>query len=306
MIPSLLGFPCLCLARLMLAALLVFCWCRSADAQTRDVLLVYGAASIKNGLDDANAQYERGQTHGKIFVYYGGSPALAKEIENGAPADVFISADLDWMDYLAERRLIKPDTRTNLLGNKLVLIAAKESSLSLTIGPDFPLARALGGGRLAMADPGSVPAGKYGKASLEALGVWASVANRIVPTRDVREAMQLVSDGDAPLGIVYQTDAAADKRVRIVGAFPDGTHPPIVYPLAVVASSISKEAAPYLQYLRSPAAASAFKKQGFVVLPLSPSTVEPKHIDFPASSPAVRLASPTMARAVKGWRISGS
>ena len=261
----------LCLARAILAALLVLCWCWSADAQTRDALLVFGAASIKNALDDANAQYERGQVRRQIYVYYGGSPALAKEIENGAPADVFISADVDWMDYLADRNLIKPDTRTNFLGNKLVLIASKESNLSLTIGPNFPLARALGNRRLAMADPGSVPAGKYGKASLEALGVWASVADRIVPTRDVREALQLVSDGDTPLGVVYQTDAAADKRVRIVGAFPDGTHPPIVYPLAVVASSISKGVAPYLQYLRSSAAAPAFEKQVFVVLPLFPS-----------------------------------
>jgi molybdate transport system substrate-binding protein len=248
----------------------VFCWCWSADAQNRDVVLVYGAASIKNALDDDDAQYEREQTHGKVFAYYGGSSALAKEIENGAPADLFISADPDWMNYLAERKLIRTDTRTNFLGNKLVLIASKENNLSVTIGPNFPLARALGGGRLAMADPGSVPAGRYGKASLEALGVWASVANRIVPTQDVREALQVVSDGDAPLGIVYQTDAAVDKRVRIVGAFPDGTHPPIIYPLAIVASSISKEVASYVQYLRSPAAAPAFQKRGFVVLPLSP------------------------------------
>jgi molybdate transport system substrate-binding protein len=294
MIHAILASLRLCLARAILATLLVFCWCWSADAQTPDVLLVYGAASLKNALDDANAQYERGQSRRKIFVYYGASSTLAKDIETGAPADVFISADLDWMDYLAERRLIKPDTRTNFLGNKLVLIASKESNLSLTIGPNFPLARVLGNRRLAMADPGSVPAGKYGKASLEALGVWADVADRIVPARDVREALQLVSDGYAPLGIVYQTDAAADKRVRIVGAFPDETHPPIVYPLAVVASSISKEVSPYIQYLRSSAAAPAFEKQGFDVLTST----------FP-SSPTVRLASPTTARAVKAWRASG-
>jgi molybdate transport system substrate-binding protein len=294
MICALLAPLRLCLARTILATLLVFCWCWSADAQTPDALLVFAAASLKNALDDANAQYERGQGHGKIFVYYGGSPALAKNIENGAPADLFISADLDWMDYLAERRLIKPDTRTNFLSNKLVLIASKASNLSLTIGPNFPLARALGNRRLAMADPGSVPAGKYGKASLEALGVWLSVADKIVPTRDVREALQLVSDGDTPLGIVYQTDAAADKRVRIVGAFPERTHPPIVYPLAVVARSVSKEAAPYVQYLKSSAAAPAFEKQGFDVLTST----------FP-SSPTVRLASPTTARAVKAWQTSG-
>jgi molybdate transport system substrate-binding protein len=279
-----------CLTRAALAALLVFCWCRSADAQTRDPLLVYGAASLKNALDDANAQYDRGQSRRTVLAYYAGSPELARQIENGAPADLFISADLDWMDYLEERKLIKPETRTNLLGNKLVLIASKENNLSLTIGPNFPLARALGDGRLAIADPGSVPAGKYGKASLESLGVWASVANRILPMRDVRDALQVVSDGHAPLGIVYQTDAAADKRVRIVGAFPEGTHPPIIYPLAVVTSSVSKSAAPYMQYLRSSAAAPAFEKQGFVVLPLSPSIAEPKHVDFP-SSPTMRLTS---------------
>jgi len=203
---------------------------------------------------------------------------------------------------LADRRLIKPDTRVNFLGNKLVLIAPAQSNLSLTIGPNFPLARALGDGKLAMADPGSVPAGKYGKASLEALGVWASVANRILPTRDVRDALQVVSDGYAPLGIVYQTDAATNKRVKIVGAFPDGTHPPIVYPLAVVASSISKEVAPYLRYLMSPAAAPAFEKQGFVVRPLSPTVVVPEHIDFPSPPKLRAAASPTTAKAVKaGW-----
>jgi molybdate transport system substrate-binding protein len=284
MMLAVFAFLRLCLARAMLAALLIFCWCWSADAQTRDALLVYGAASLKNALDDANAQYEREQRPHHVFVYYGPSSELAKHIENGAPADLFISADLDWMDYLAERRLIKPETRANFLSNKLVLIASEQSNLSLTIGPNFPLARALGDGKLAMADPGSVPAGKYGKASLEALGVWASVANRIVSARDVRDALQVVSNGTAPLGIVYQTDAAADKRVRIVGAFPDATHPPIVYPLAVVASSISKDVTPYLQYLRSSAAAPAFEKQGFVVLSQS---------------------SPTTLKFVKAWPTSG-
>ena len=271
MIHALLASLRLCLSQAVLAGLLVLCWCWSAAAQARDVLLVFGAASLKNALDDVNAPYEQREPYPKILVEYGASSTLARRIENGDPADVFISADVDWMDYLAERNLIKRDTRTNFLGNKLVLIASKQSNLSLTIGSNFPLARALGGGRLAMADPGSVPAGKYGKASLEALGVWGSVAGRIMPTRDVREALQVVSDGDAPLGIVYQTDAAADKRVKIVGAFPDRTHPPIVYPLAVVASSISKGVAPYLQYLRSSAAAPAFEKQVFVVLPLFPS-----------------------------------
>jgi molybdate transport system substrate-binding protein len=254
----------LSLARATLATLLVFGLGSAAHAQSRDVL-VFGAASLKNALDDANAQYERERSR-KIVVSYAASSTLARQIENGAPADVFISADLDWMDFLAERKLIKPDTRANFLGNKLVLIASKDSTVSLTIGQNFPLAQALGNGRLAMADPGSVPAGKYGKAALEALGVWASVANKIAPAQDVRATLALVSRGEAPLGIVYQTDAAADEAVKIVGAFPEGTHPPIIYPLAVVATSTSPEVAPYIQFLRSPAAAPAFEKQGFVVL----------------------------------------
>jgi molybdate transport system substrate-binding protein len=186
-------------------------------AQINDIL-VFDAASLKNALDDSNSQYLE-QTNRKIVVSYGASSALAKQIEHGAPADIFISADLDWMDYLADRKLIKPDTRFNFLGNKLVLIAGADSKVGLTIGPNFPLAQALAGGRLAMADPTSVPAGKYGKASLEALGVWRSIANKIAPAQDVRATLTLVARGEAPLGIVYQTDAAAEKGVKILGCF---------------------------------------------------------------------------------------
>jgi molybdate transport system substrate-binding protein len=239
-------------------------WNVAAHAQSRD-LLVFGAASLKNALDDADAQYQRDAGH-KIVVSYGASSALAKQIENGAPADIFISADLDWMDYVAEHKLIKPETRFNLLGNKLVLIAPADSRINLTIGPNFPLAQALGNDRLAMAEPSAVPAGKYGKAALEALGVWASVAGKIAPAQDVRATMLLVSRGEAPLGIVYQTDAAADKGVKIVGAFPESTHPPIIYPLAVTTASTHPGAAAYIGFLKSPAAKPAFEKQGFVVL----------------------------------------
>jgi len=170
------------------------------------------------------------------------------------------------MDYLAQRNLIKPDTRSNFLGNRLVLIAAADSKLTLAIAPNFPLAQALGNGRLAMADPAAVPAGKYGKAALEALGVWASVVNRIAPAQDVRTALAFVAPGEAPLGIVYQTDAAADKGVRIVGAFPESTHPPIIYPIAVTTASTNPGAAAYVGFLKSPAAKPAFEKQGFVFL----------------------------------------
>jgi molybdate transport system substrate-binding protein len=243
----------------------VFVTMAPAQAQTQDIL-VFGAASLKNALDDANARYQR-KTGDKIVVSYGASSTLAKQLENGAPADIFISADLDWMDYVAQRKLIKPETRANFLGNKLVLIAPADSKVSLTIGPNFPLAQALGGGRLAMADPAFVPAGKYGKASLEALGVWNSVSDKIAPTQDVRTALAYVSRGEAPLGIVYQTDAAADKGVKIVGAFPDATHPPITYPMAVTAVSNNPGVGAYISFLKSSEARSAFENQGFVALP---------------------------------------
>jgi molybdate transport system substrate-binding protein len=251
---------------LVVAAVVVLAvpWSNAADAQGRD-LLVFGAASLKNALDDADAQYQRDAGH-KVVVSYGASSALAKQIENGAPADIFISADLDWMDYIAEHKLIKPQTRFNLLGNKLVLIAPADSRINLTIAPNFPLAQALGNDRLAMAEPSAVPAGKYGKAALEALGVWGSVANKIAPAQDVRATLLLVSRGEAPLGIVYQTDAASDKGVKIVGAFPESSHPPIIYPIAVTTASTNPDAAAYIGFLKSPAAKPAFEKQGFVVL----------------------------------------
>ena len=235
-----------------------------APAQFRDVL-VFAAASLKEALDEANAifLFENGSG---VRVSYGASSALAKQIENGAPADVFISADLDWMDYVAERKLIKPDTREKFLGNRLVLVANANSKLSLTIGPNFPLAQALGNGRLAMADPAAVPAGKYGKAALEKLGAWASVASKIAPAQDVRAALTFVSRGEAPLGIVYQTDAAADPSVKIVGTFPENTHPPIIYPVALTKESTNADAQTVLNYLRSPAARAAFERQGFTVL----------------------------------------
>jgi molybdate transport system substrate-binding protein len=236
----------------------------AAHAQGRD-LLVFGAASLKNALDDADAQFQRDTGH-KVVVSYGASSALAKQIEGGAPADIFISADLDWMDYVVEHKLIKPETRFNLLGNKLVLIESADSKIVLSIAPNFPLAQTLGDNRLAMADPAAVPAGKYGKAALEALGVWSSVSAKIAPAQDVRAALLFVSRGEALLGIVYQTDAAADKGVKIVGAFPESTHPPIIYPLAITATSTNPEAAAYVQFLKSAVAKPAFERQGFALL----------------------------------------
>jgi molybdate transport system substrate-binding protein len=191
---------------------------------------------------------------------------LAKQIEAASPADIFISADLDWMDYLAKKNLIKAETRANLLGNQLVLIAPSSSTIGLGIAPNFPLVRALGNGRLAVADPNGVPAGKYGKASLQALGIWSSVADKLAPAENVWAALLLVLRGEAPLGIVYRTDAVADKGINILGTFPDDTHPPIIYPITAVASSTNSGDPSYIAHLRSPAAAAVFEKHGFTVL----------------------------------------
>ena len=252
-------------ARLISAGLvLAFGLFVMAPAALADDVLVFAAASLKNALDDTVAAYEK-SGGGNIKVSYAASSALAKQIESGAPADVFISADLDWMDYVAERKLIKPDTRAKFLGNRLVLVANADSKILLTIGPSFPLAQALGNNRLAMADPSAVPAGKYGKAALEKLGVWDSVAGKIAPAQDVRAALVLVSRGEAPLGIVYQTDAAADKNVKVIATFPESSHPPIVYPMAILAGSTNGVAPVYVQYLLSPKAEPFFEKRGFTV-----------------------------------------
>ncbi|MGH8744256.1 MAG: molybdate ABC transporter substrate-binding protein [Burkholderiales bacterium] len=223
---------------------------------------VFAAASLKDALDDIVRQYEA-ESGNKLLVVYAASPTLARQIEHGAPADIFISADLDWMEYLAARKLIAPDTRTNLLHNRLVLIAPRESKIKLEIRPNFPLARLLGNEHLAMANPENVPAGKYGRASLEKLGVWTSVANRVARTDNVRAALALVSRGEAMLGIVYRTDALIDKKVRIVAEFPVDTHPPIVYPAAILMASQSGAARAFLSFLSSPTARKTWDKYGF-------------------------------------------
>lgn len=235
-----------------------------ASAQSEGVL-VFAAASLKTALDDIVQQW-RAETGKTARVSYAGSSALARQIEQGAPADLFISADSDWMNYLAGKHLIKPATRGDLLGNRIVLIAGKEDKTALAIAPGFALAGALGDNRLAMANIAAVPAGKYGKAALESLGVWASVEKKLAQTDDVRAALRLVARGEAPLGIVYATDAAADPSVRIVGVFPAGSHPAIVYPAAVNASSRNPDAEAFLAYLRSAKAKPLFEAQGFAVL----------------------------------------
>ncbi len=237
---------------------------RDAAAQARPVL-VFAAASLKNALDDIVLQYER-ETGRKVTVSYGASSALARQIESAAPADLFISADLDWMDHVQARHLIKPSTRANLLGNRLVLVGSKDNRTTIRIGPGLPLLELLGTGRLAMADPKAVPAGKYGRAALESLGIWPAVESRVAAAENVRAALALVSRGEAPLGIVYQTDAAADPNVRVVGTFPESTHPPIIYPAAVVGASTHADASSVLAYLRSAGVRALWEKQGFTVL----------------------------------------
>lgn len=239
-------------------------WSAPASAQNQK-LVIFAAASLKDALDAVNAAYQREKGQATT-TSYAASSTLAKQIEAAAPADVFISADLDWMDYLAKRDLIKPETRANLLGNRLALIAPVDSAAKLGIAPNFPLAQALANGRLAIADPNGVPAGRYGKAALESLGVWPTVVDRLAPAENVRATLALVSRGEAPLGIVYQTDAVADKGVKILGTFPENTHPPIIYPIAVVATSTNPGAPGYIAYLKSPATRPIFEKQGFTVL----------------------------------------
>jgi molybdate transport system substrate-binding protein len=235
-----------------------------AQAQGGDVI-VFAAASLKNALDAINAQWQK-ETGKKATISYASSPALAKQIEQGAPAQMFISADLDWMDYVAQKNLIKPDTRSNLLGNRIVLIAPKDKAQPIEIKAGFDLAKAIGDGRLSMANVDSVPAGKYGKAALEKLGVWASVSRKIAQAENVRAALLLVSRGEAPAGIVYQTDAAADANVKIIGTFPEDTHPPIIYPIALTASAAHPDAAAFLGYIKSDRAKPLFEAQGFTVL----------------------------------------
>jgi molybdate transport system substrate-binding protein len=237
---------------------------RPAVAQSHDVL-TFAAASLKNAMDDVSSQYQR-ETGKHVNISLAASSTLAKQIENGAPADIFISADIDWMDYLAKHNLIKAGTRKNLLANKLVLIALKGNTANIKIQPGFPLAKLLAGGKLAMADTAAVPAGKYGKAALEKLNVWPSVVGQIAQAENVRAALALVARGEANFGIVYQTDAIAEPNVKVVGVFPEDSHPPIIYPIALTASSTNPDAAAFLSYIESSKVKALFEKQGFIVL----------------------------------------
>lgn len=234
-------------------------------AVAEENVTVFAAASLKNALDAINGACEA-DVGEKATISYAASSALAKQIEEGAPADVFMSADLDWMKYLADKSLIKADTETQLLGNSIVLIAPADSSAATEIKDGFDLAGLVGDGKLAMANVDSVPAGKYGKAALEKLGVWASVEGKVAQAENVRAALALVSSGEAPLGIVYKTDAAADKKVKVIGTFPADSHPAIIYPVAQTAGSKDAETPKFLACLKSDKAKTLFEEQGFTVL----------------------------------------
>ena len=237
---------------------------RTLTAQEQ--ITVFAAASLKNALDDTNAAFTKA-TGVKVTASYAASSALAKQIEQSAPADVFISADLQWMDYVGERKLIKPDTRVNLLGNKLVLIAPADSKIAnVTIGQGFDIAKLAGSGRIAVADVNAVPAGRYAKAALEKLGAWAAAEPKLAQAKNVRATLAFVARDETPIGIVYETDAKVEPRVKVIGAFPDNSYPPVTYPVAATATTTKQSVSQYLHFLRSPAAKAIFEKYGFSFL----------------------------------------
>ncbi len=233
-------------------------------AQGNAPVIVFAAASMKNALDAAAASWTK-RSGVQVRVSYAASSALAKQLEQDAPADIFISADLDWMDYASAKGAIRQGTRVDLLGNALVLVGQKDGPASVDLNAPDGLAKALAGGRLAVGSVDSVPAGKYAKAALEHLGLWAGVSGRLAQAESVRAALLLVSRGEAPLGIVYKTDAVSDPNVKIVATFPQNSHPPIIYPMALTvrASAIS---AKFFDFLKSQEAAPFFEAQGFAVL----------------------------------------
>lgn len=234
-------------------------------AQTAPPVLVFAAASLQTALTAIAADWQR-ETGRRVTFSFAGSSALARQLENGAPADLFASADLDWMDWAQQRELIRSETRRTLLGNTLVLIAPRDSTVSVDIRASFPLAAMLGKGRLAIGNPQAVPAGKYAQAALTRLGVWDQVAPRIAGAESVRAALALVARGETPLGIVYETDARSEPLVRIIATFPADLHSPIVYPFARTTGSTNPNADAFLSHLASETAARVFESEGFRVL----------------------------------------
>jgi len=237
----------------------------AASAAAAADATVFAAASLKEALDEAVRRFDADTGH-RTAVSYAASSALARQIEHGAPADLFLSADMEWMDYLTARKLIDANSRVELLSNRLVLVSPAGSDIKVAIAPGFPLGKLLGTNRLAMADPDHVPAGKYARAALEALVAWAGVSEKVARTENVRAALALVARRETPLGIVYRTDALAERRVRIVAEFPASSHIRIAYPAALTASSRSRAAPQLLEFLRSRIARAIWEKHGFAVL----------------------------------------
>jgi molybdate transport system substrate-binding protein len=236
----------------------------TAAAEESRPVLVFDAASLTDVVGEIGHVFAE-RAHVEVKSSPAASSVLAKQIEAGALADVFFSADLEWMDYLEERQLLRPGSRHDVVRNRLVLIAPADSKVRLKIGPGFELTKALAGGRLATGDPDSVPAGKYARAALAKLGVWDSVSSRLVRAENVRAALAFVARGEAPLGIVYRTDALAEKRVRIVDVFPEDTHPPIIYPIALTAGA-SPAGQRFFDFVISAAARPIFSRYGFETL----------------------------------------
>jgi molybdate transport system substrate-binding protein len=247
-------------------AFAILCGSAHSPALAQDkTLIVFAAASVKNALDDIDAAYTA-KSGVKIVASYAASSALAKQIEQGAPADIFLSADTDWMDYSAASKTINEPTRVNLLGNSIVLIAPKDSKIdNVAIRQGFNLSKLAGDGRIATGDVKAVPVGKYAKTALEKLGAWQAAEPKFAMAENVRAALTLVARGEAVLGIVYSTDAKVEPGVKIVGTFPADSHPPIVYPVAATTTA-KAEAADYLAFLRLSAAKAIFEKYGFTFL----------------------------------------
>ena len=248
------------------AAFAMLCGSAGWPALAQDkTLTVFAAASMKNALDEVDTAFTA-KTGIKIVASYAASSSLAKQIEQGAPADIFVSADTDWMDYATAKKDINEPTRVNLLGNSLVLIAPRDSTIDqVTIGAGFDLAKLAGQGRVATGDVKAVPVGKYAKAALEKLGAWQAAEPKFAMAESVRAALTLVARGEAALGIVYSTDAKIEPGVKIVGTFPPDSYPPIVYPVAATATA-KPEAADYLAFLRSSPAKTTLEKYGFTFL----------------------------------------
>jgi molybdate transport system substrate-binding protein len=247
---------------LVLTALLaVFVGAARTPAQAAPVT-VFAAASLRESLGAAGQAFTK-ETGVPVTFSFAGSNAVARQVSQGAPADVVVTADAEWMDWMAARRLIDARSRRTILRNRLVLAAPADSKVRLSLRPGVRLSAALGQGRLAVADP-AVPAGRYGVAALKSLGAWSGVQSRLAPAADVRGALAYVARGEAPLGIVYATDARIEPRVRVVDVFPERSHPPVVYPAARVAASRNRDADAFLRFLQSPAGRAVFERYGFI------------------------------------------